>query len=74
MFDPNGLLLVLVGLPNLVWPAGSARLGLHLRSFGRTPSSTVEPADWYVHATRLFGLVVTFVGLSWFVSGRPPFP
>ena len=66
--NPLGVILVLVGLPGVIWPYRAARLDEVLDAIGSKRSmSEVEPAGWRVMLTRvasilfvLFGLAMTF--------------
>ena len=62
--EPGGLLLVLFGLPAIVWPYRIAKFNEAMDAIGsKRRSSEVEPADWNVTMTRLFGVGFALFGL-----------
>lgn len=68
--EPAGLLLVLLGVPAAVWPYRIAKFQEAVDAIGsKRRSSEVEPADWNVGLTRIFGIGMTLFGLLMTVSG-----
>lgn len=68
--EPAGLLFVLLGAVAAVWPYRIAKFGEAMDAIGsKRRSSEVEPADWNVGLTRVFGIGMVLFGLLMTVSG-----
>lgn len=58
------ILVVLLGLPLGIWPYKVARLHERLHSIGSERRWTeVEPAEWKVTVTRLFGIALVVLAV-----------
>lgn len=69
--DPGlAVILVVFGLPNAMWPYEVARFQERIHAIGSKRSwSKVEPADWKVTLTRIFGIVMVIGGtLGYFIG------
>jgi hypothetical protein len=55
---------LILGPPAAIWPYKLARWSEILDAIGRKPSGRVEPADWKVILTRVFGIGVSIVGIG----------
>lgn len=53
---------LLFGPPLAVWPYKAARWSEIIDAIGRKPAGRVEPADWQVLFTRVFGIGLATVG------------
>lgn len=59
-----GVFLFVLGLPALIWPYESAKLGEQLDAIGSSRSlREVEPAGWKVSLTKLMGVGLSGGGL-----------
>lgn len=59
-----GIFLFVLGLPALIWPYESAKLGEQLDAIGsRRRISEVEPAGWKVSLTKFMGIVLSGGGV-----------
>ena len=65
VFIPFSLIF---GLPMAIKPYTVARWGEIVDAIGREPAGRVEPADWNVTATRLFGVAILVFGGLYVVS------
>jgi ribose/xylose/arabinose/galactoside ABC-type transport system permease subunit len=58
------ILFFVLGLPALIWPYESAKLGEQLDAIGSSRRmAEVEPAGWKVSLTKLMGIVLSGGGL-----------
>lgn len=70
MVNLAGLVFVLFGLPMALFPYRVAKLSEGLDAIGSTrDATTVEPAGWNVHLTRVVGVVLVVVGLLYTLAG-----
>ena len=63
-----GVVGLLFGPPMALRPYALARWGELLDAIGRKPSGRVEPADWNVALTRVAGVGLSLVGLSFLIG------
>jgi hypothetical protein len=54
---------ILFGPLLAIWPYRLARWSEILDAIGRKPAGRVEPADWQVLLTRVFGIGLTLAGV-----------
>jgi len=70
MANGMGLVLLLFGLPNAVWPYKMARFEERWHSIGsKRRWSEVEPADWKVAFTRAAGVGMILFGIVVLIGG-----
>ncbi|WP_460921657.1 hypothetical protein [Salinarchaeum chitinilyticum] len=53
---------ILFGPPLAIWPRKLARWEEVLDAIGRKPAGRVQPADWKVKLTRVFGIGLSIAG------------
>jgi hypothetical protein len=63
-----GLIGIVFGPPMVKWPYKLTRWQEMWDAIGRKPSGRVEPAEWNVALTRIVGIVLSVVGVSFLVS------
>lgn len=64
MGNPIGIIIVLFGLLGAIWPYQLTRFNEQMDAIGsKRRASDVEPAEWNVMLTRIFSVVMIFIGI-----------
>ena len=70
MASPVAVVLLVFGLPMVIWPYKISRFEERMDSIGSKRSwSEVEPADWKVFANRVLGILFVLIGIAGVLGG-----